>query len=108
MVMAMPDASSIAPVPGSQLSRWPPITITPAFGSLPAMSPETVQAVVSTTYDASDRCTVTGPRDAMCSIRSASGTPSAAAGTILTPGPGKLMAPVCGLRLVEVEMERTR
>jgi hypothetical protein len=35
VVIATPDASSIAPVPRSQLSRWPPMVTIPAAGSLP-------------------------------------------------------------------------
>ena len=41
-VIATPAALSIAPVPRSQLSRWPPITITPALGSLPGTSATTL------------------------------------------------------------------
>ena len=41
-VIATPAALSIAPVPRSQLSRWPPITIMPALGSLPGTSATTL------------------------------------------------------------------
>jgi hypothetical protein len=41
-VIATPAALSNAPVPRSQLSKWPPIMIVPAEGSLPGTSAMTL------------------------------------------------------------------
>lgn len=82
VVMAIPAASSMAPVPGSQLSRWPPTTITSSGLSLPRISPEIFQAgAAGVLLEAISSFTFTGlPRAASRSSSSASGGDRAAAG----------------------------
>ena len=105
VVMPMPEASSMAPVPGSQLSRWPPRTITSSGASLPRISPEMFQAGAAGLADeAMSSFTRTGlPRSARRSSSSASGGDSAAAGM-----PAAAPPPVWGSRVSSVEIDRIR
>ena len=107
--MAMPAPSSMAPWPGSHESIWPPMAMISSGFSEPGMSPTTFQAgALGISWDWSTSLTRTGlPRATMRSSNSASGTPSAAEG-ILGTSSSKSALPVCGRRLDEVEIERTR
>ena len=79
--MAIPAPSSIEPVPGSQESRWPPITIICSGCSVPGMSPITVQPVAGAIEDESfNRMRTGAPLAASRSSHCASITDRAAAG----------------------------
>ena len=106
-VIATPLASSIAPVPRSQLSRCPPTSTIPALGSVPGTSAITFpDSCVPVIRGVRTSVIVIGlPRVAIRSISSASGTDSAADGIGVTPS-GKLVVPVCGLRWWSVPIER--
>ena len=105
VMMATPAPSSTAPVPGSQLSRWPPTTSTSCGVSRPTISPEMFQAwALGLKLEAmSRRMRIGFPRAAMWSRSSASTVDKAAAGM-----PAGAAPPVCGSRVSSVESDRVR
>ena len=108
MVMPTPAASSTAPVPRSQESRWPPISTISSGRLAPVISPITFCEVYSPSQpQSSARRRRTGPRASRRASWSASGTASAADGTGSRPSSKRVM-PVCGLRCESVPAERIR
>jgi hypothetical protein len=86
MVMPMPAASSIAPVPGSHESRWPPISTISLGFLLPVISPMTLADVASPFQPQSSATrTRVGPSASRRASWSASGEDSAADGIGVRP-----------------------
>ena len=106
--MPTPAASSTAPVPRSQESRWAPISTTSSGWLLPVISPITFCEVYSPSQPASTSSrSRTGPRASSRASWSASGMLSAADGTGVRRGSKRVM-PVCGTRWLSVPAERIR
>ena len=83
VVIATPAPSSIAPVPRSQLSRWPPITIMPARGIGARHFGDDVAGLAACRCRAASASDASSPACRAARMRwscSASGTDSAAAG----------------------------
>ena len=109
MVRPTPAPSSIAPVPRSHESRWPPISTT-SFGLASRRGSRRSRCARSPcrpSRSPAPRARVAGRSSSRRVSCSASGTDSAADGIGVRPSSKRVM-PVCGLRCESVPAERIR
>ena len=108
VAIATPDASSMAPVPRSQLSRWPPTSTGGRLGSRPGTSAMTLPDWPSgwRWLTRVRRRLIGCARLRMRASCSASGMLMAPAGIGCAPSPN-VCTPACGLRWWSVPAERT-